>query len=646
MTTKGTGSFTDMTLGEVVKGLRRYQPFIMSVLAIVLIVAFLPGETGSKSSLSSGGGDVQAVGEGGTGSGGTGTGPGGAPAKGSAITSGGRIARGDGGGGPHDVPAYKISNTVDQFCDKSTGRLKFPTLYAPPCVPAFSGSNAGSPYHGVTGDTITVAIPYNQTSATQAAALAQNTDTHQQVQQTREMYNDLFNHHFQTYGRKVKLVEFNVSYNNNGSASEKDAECQADANKVTFQIKAFASWNECGTNAYENTLVKNGVLCFCTVTIPSSFYLNWAPYVWGTGLPDEEAAYVMRAEMICNEINPYPPKFAGDAELNTPIKKKRSFALIWPGPSAILNTTVYEAGAKFFEGLLRKCGVDLKYSDSFPIVDTNGAQDADPMMAKYKDAKISDIIVVSDPIDPEFLTAAATKNNYHPEWIVTGSALTDQTHFGRLYDQTQWQHAFGMGLVQDRVPNDKTDSYNTFFWQYKKTPPAPMSYPLIYPFFAWFYTGVQMAGPRLTPQTFQCGEPPYTSHTFSGDKGTKAGKPCVGKKFPGIFGYPISPTNYKKRISNTVIAWGDRIWDWDDYNLIDDAALIWWDPTVTGPDEGGDSTRPGMYRYMHGGKRFMSGEFPKGDQPWFKTANTETIFKDLPAADRPPSYPYKCYYMC
>jgi hypothetical protein len=512
-------------------------------------------------------------------------------------------------------------------------------------MPGWSGGNGGSTYNGVTKDTITVAIPYNQTTATQAAALAQNTDSHSQVIQTRNMYNDLFNHHFQTYGRKVKLVEFTSSYNNNGSASEKDAECQADANKVAFQMHAFASWNECGTNAYENTLVKNGVLCFCTTTIPASFYLNWAPYVWGNGLPDEEAAYIMRAEMICNEINPYPPKFAGDASLNSPVKTKRSYALIWPGPSAILNTTVYEPGAKFFEGLIRKCGADLKYSDSFPIVDTNGAADADPMMAKYRDAKISDIIVVSDPIDPEFLTAAASKNTYHPEWIVTGSALTDQTHFGRLYDQTQWSHAFGMGLLQDRVPNNLTDAYNTFFWQYKSGPPAPMTYPLLYPFFPWLYTGIQLAGPKLTVQSFQCGQPPYVSHTHTGDKGAKQGKPCVGKVFPGIFGYPISPTNYKSRVSNAVITWGDHVWPWDDYNLIDDGALIFWDPTVTGPDEGGQQGT-GMYRYMHGGKRYTAGEFPKGDQPWFNNANTQTIFATLPAADRPPSYLYACYYLC
>lgn len=646
MTTRGRGSFTDLTMGEVIQGLRRYQPFIFSVIAIVLIVAFLPGETSSKSSVSNGASDTSSTTGGGAGTQAAG-GPGGSSVKGTTLGNGGGGGSGGiGGGGSYAGPPIVLSAGTDQYCDRSTGRTKFPTLYAPPCMPAWSGGNGGNTYNGVTKDSITVAIPYNQTSATQTAFLAQDTDTHQQIQDTRKMYNVLFNQHFQTYGRKVKLIEYNVSYNNNDSTAAQDAECQSDANKVAFTYHAFASLGDCGTNAYENTLVKDGVLCFCTTTIPSSFYLNWAPYVWGNGLPDEEAAYVMRAEVICNEINPYPPKFAGDASLNAPVKKKRSFALIWPGPSPIVNSTVYEAGAKYFEGLLRGCGVDLKYSDSFPIVDTNGATDADPMMAKYKNAKVSDIIVVSDPIDPEFLTAAATKNTYNPEWIVTGSALTDQTHFGRLYDQSQWRHAFGMGLVPDRVPNNVTDSYNTFYWQYKTGPPAPITYPLIYPFFYWFYTGVQLAGPKLTVQSFQCGEPPYISKTHSGDKSEKApGKPCVGKVFPGIFGYPISPTKYKSRVANAVITWGDHVWPFDDYNLIDDGALIYWDPTVTGPDEGGQQGT-GMYRYMYGGKRFMRGEFPKGNPPWFSNSNTQTIFSALPGPDKPPSYPYKCYYLC
>jgi hypothetical protein len=184
-----------------------------------------------------------------------------------------------------------------------------------------------------------------------------------------------------------------------------------------------------------------------------------------------------------------------------------------------------------------------------------------------------------------------------------------------------------------------------YYWGYQKTPPAATTIPVIYPFFYWFYTGLQVAGPHLTVQTFQCGEPPYTSRTISGDKGSSASKPCVGKSYPGLFGYPISPAGYKARVSNPAIAWGDHFFPWDSYNMISDGALIYWDPAAQGPDET-NRNGVGMYRYMYGGKRFLWKQFPKGNQPWFNSANTVTIFGALPRADKPPSYPYRCYYMC
>jgi hypothetical protein len=112
-----------------------------------------------------------------------------------------------------------------------------------------------------------------------------------------------------------------------------------------------------------------------------------------------------------------------------------------------------------------------------------------------------------------------------------------------------------------------------------------------------------------------------------------------------MFGYPISPTHYTARISNPVISWSPKLWPWDDYNQLDDGTLIWWDPNASGQDETG-SNGTGMMRYMYGGKRYLYGQFPKGNQPWFNTSNTVTVFTSIPSADRPPSYPYRCYYMC
>jgi hypothetical protein len=541
---------------------------------------------------------------------------------------------------------------ADPWCDKATGRVKIPSLYAAPCVPVYDGNNGGATSLGVTGTSITIAVPFsnNQAQANATRAAAADTDTQAQAQQTAQNWLDFFEHHVQTYGRTFKLAYYTSTYNSNDSTAAQNAECQSDATYVAKTLKAFISWDmraeECGTTAYQNTLAKDGVLCFCTVTVPASYYLNWAPYVWGTGLPDETQAYLMRAEAICDEIAPYPPQFAGEADLNSPVKKARSFGLVWPGASSLDNTQVYVAGAKFFEQKLKQCGANLVESVSFPIVDPNGPADAQTMMAKFKSEGISDVILVQDPIDPVYLTTGATKQNYFPEWIDTGSALTDETHFGRLYDQTQWRHAFGVSLLPDRVPTPQTEPLRLYQWAYgSSAPPAASEYGLQWPFAFFLSVGVSLAGPNLTPYTFQCGQPPYTSQTHAGPQGSSAGVPCVGKTYPGLFGYPTSPSDYLQRVSNAVISWGSRLWPWDDYNMYDDGTLIWWDPGATGPDET-NSQGVGMWRYVDLGRRYLYGQFPKENPPWFNPANTVTVFSSLPGPDVPPTYPFKCYYMC
>ncbi len=66
----------------------------------------------------------------------------------------------------------------------------------------------------------------------------------------------------------------------------------------------------------------------------------------------------------------------------------------------------------------------------------------------------------------------------------------------------------------------------------------------------------------------------------------------------------------QQAISQPYLTWGDHgFWPDVDYNGIDDATLIWWDPTATGQDEiRKDGT--GMWQYVEGGKRYLPGEWP------------------------------------
>jgi hypothetical protein len=637
-------SFSELTLGDIGKGVTRYRPFLLAVGAVLLIVFLLPGAPKPSDTVAAGN-DKLVTGVKGEGANGPDTtdasgnpttdGSGTSFASGSGGGSGGG---GVGGGGSGAAPAA----TTDPWCDPATGRVKFPSLYAPPCVPPFSGSNGGATYQGVTASTVTWAVPEAQPNAASQAILTAggDVDTTAQREATRQGYIDLLEHHFQTYGRKVKLVFFQSAVNPNDSDAAKSSEAQSDAIKIAKEIKAFGSIGDAGDPAaFEDTLVANHVVCLCTVTLPSEYYLQRAPYVWGTGLPDETQDYQMRAEMICNEIFPYPPEYAGEADLNTPIKKNRVYSLMWPSEP----TNAYKPGAEYFVKRVKdECGMTIKDVVSFPLTDitdpASAQADAQTDMAKFKSDGVSSIIFVGDPVTPVYFTSAATKQQYFPEWIQTGSALTDTSFFARLYDQQQWKHNFGFSPLGDRVPQAAGDAYNVYNWQFGKKPDAASEYGTIYPTMWEAVLGMNLAGPNLTPTTFQCGAPPYTIKTH-------AGQACVGQKYPGLFGYPVSPTKWKTRVANPVIAFGDQLWPWDDYNQSDDGTLIWWDPNATGQSETG-TEGTGLYRYVSNGARYMYGSFPKAKMPWFDPNNTVTIFDSLPAADQPPTYKYACYYLC
>src|SRR5438309_4816437 len=197
------GSLGDVTLGDVAKGLRRYQPFVLAVAAIVLVAVFLPGKTtkttnaglaAGSSSATPAAGQAAAGTAGGAGGGAQGGGTSVGPANGSVRgPASAPAATTTGGPANPSAPASSPAATTDPWCDPATGRLKIPTLYAAPCVPPFSGDNGGATYNGVTAQTITVAVPEsnNQAQASALVAAANSTDTQAQIRHTTRGYLDI-----------------------------------------------------------------------------------------------------------------------------------------------------------------------------------------------------------------------------------------------------------------------------------------------------------------------------------------------------------------------------------------------------------------------------------------------------------------------
>ena len=437
-------SWKDLTLGDISKALARYRPFIAAVVAVVVVAVLLPGHGDRKSDVaaSAGAQSETTVAEGEV------TGP----ATATDVTADTSVSgpSAAGGGSRVTTPAGGVLKLpsgakVGPDCDAATGRIKVPSLVAPPCMPPFSGSNGGSTASGVNAKEIKVVFyqPQDDPLTTAALTAAGANNAPDDVWKTYQDYTDYFNKFYEAYGRKVVLTRVQ------GSGSPSDpAAANADGQTIVG-MKPFAVWGGNLPSFYE-VLARNRILCICTTSQPQETYEKSAPYVGYTPLMASTQAYIHRAEYIGKRLAGRKAVHAGSPVFQ---QQQRVFGLLYYETA----DQAYRAGAEFFKKEI------TKYGTSFKVVlpyrgppDYAGLQeDVQPLIQRLKDAGVTSVAMAADPISPAQFTLEATRQQYNPEWIITGSALTDTDLFARTYDRTQWSHAFGISLLTARLQEDR-----------------------------------------------------------------------------------------------------------------------------------------------------------------------------------------------
>ncbi|HMJ78052.1 MAG TPA: hypothetical protein VK507_18880 [Iamia sp.] len=192
-------------------------------------------------------------------------------------------------------------------CDRVTGRVKLPSVYAPPCVPVFDGDNGGETSLGVTADSIKIVVYQPAPGGDITAALSGLLDPEDVQQRTREAYIEMLADVFETYGRTID-VEVLVG----SGAADDDTAAAADAVKVAEEIKPFAVLGGPPlTNSFANGLADSGILCIgCGLSVPDSVYQDNAPYMWGN-LPTPEQFLVNFGDYIVKRLFRRTAEYAG-----------------------------------------------------------------------------------------------------------------------------------------------------------------------------------------------------------------------------------------------------------------------------------------------------------------------------------------------
>jgi hypothetical protein len=485
-------------------------------------------------------------------------------------------------------------------CDHHTGRLKIPSVYSPPCVPvaAPASSNGGATSSGVTGSSVNI-VYYQMQPGGLASTISAAAGTNAQALATAQAYVAMFNKVYELYGRHVNLIPFTAS-----GADTDPVAAHADAVTVAQQLHAFASINGPGeTNAYEDELARLHVLCMaCGDSSTNSQIQQNAPFQWAN-LPTADTSLYETVGYLLSKLNGKDAIWAGESSFHT---KKRKFIVVSetsepPAPGyAELTASLTK---KLTAGHANMASpTTLSYTLDLTTLPTQAATIAE----KLKASGATSVIFAGDPIMPIYLTKACASIGYFPEWVITGIVLTDTAALGRYYDQSEWSHAFGVSSLGVPVPVNAGDADHLYHWWYgATTEPASPAAPAIIPPIQQVFTGMQLAGPDLTPSTFTAGlfrAPPT------------GGGPTTPLDAYGYQGAAPRPS----------------------YSSPADYTFLWYDATAKGPDEEG-TNGTGLMRYVNGGARYRSGTVPAGPVPMFQVAGSVTTYATPP--DRAPSYP-------
>lgn len=450
---------------------------------------------------------------------------------------------------------------------------------SPPCVPFWQGDNGGSTYQGVTGDTISVAVP-----------------DYADGDPLLKAYQDFFNRRFQFYGRKLVLQGIAADY----SPTPDPATSQQNlAAKVDQEYHAFASTT---LDSYQGTvyyqeLARRKVLAVSNNPVYSQSQLGQlAPYVWQYPMA-LDTTMATTADWLCHRLVNATADYTTDPTL---FKKPRRFGLLWEATEdQRFDLTPIVDGLKACRGsfVVTK---QLPFNDESKTGNNTGAQyEQDPTVqaavTQLKQQGVTTVVCLCPVFVLGPVGVVASQQNYQPEWVVT-SYMQNELLFAQLTNnnsQNQRQGMFGISSIPRlvRAANDPSvwaiqeENPSLFNVSRDSSQYRQLIFQKLYRSLLLLASGIQMAGPHLTPETFAAG------------------------LHDAVFPNPYVPAIQAGTVG---FAGGS-------YSMTRDVAEFYWSNAALPPYTADTN---GTWCYVDGGARRRAGSWP--GQPAFFAANCDS----------------------
>jgi hypothetical protein len=488
-------------------------------------------------------------------------------------------------------------------CDAERKQITHYYFAAPPCVKPWKegASNGGVTAQGVTKDAIKVVVLQNS-PVPDPPKVSANFVLNQTTGKTGSPidavldYDAVYRHTFETWGRTIEY-EFVQSTGSDETAQRADAIAVVEKKPFAVLDVATTEGSSGGGPIFERVVADKGV----PVVIPAAPSSPQNPYI----------PYMLpMAEFLGKSLVGRKATFAGEDDLKS---KTRTFAVVSQGAglgTAAMDISIFKKELAKYGG---KTVVDLQYDPGTGDSDrtARAQEDAPTLATKLKASGATTVVLFVDPraMLPALLTQM-TAQQYFPENIITTFGFQDISFYGRIMDREQWQHAFGLVWFTPFVEGytDPIKASFEWYWGNDKGTFCTCVFATVGP----LYTGVHLAGPKLTRKTFAAAfaNSPPRGGFYSDSVTTLENAPVrPGLPNPGSRGY----------------------------------ALAWWEPDVTGPTQLQGVVGEGVTMYLSGGKRYVYGHFPKfarGKQPkFFDTSVSMFQLDKIPPGDVLPDYP-------
>jgi hypothetical protein len=466
------------------------------------------------------------------------------------------------GGGTGGAAAGDTSHCKD---GKQVGGLRV----APPCRPKFSGSNGGATYQGVSDKEIKIVLFSSEPNEQVDAILAT-----QGLAVDEEIYMDavtqyvkFINEHYELYGRKIVIKR--IVGDCPTTPPDYDA-CTAAAQAVVKEKPFAVIW---ATSLYATIFdvwARAGIVSLGGSSFDVGYYTRNRPFRYDVGMDGTQAADQI-ADYYCKKMATGNADHAGSRIHPTIGNRgtKRHLGIVVPEIEANVLT------AKRVQSKVDACNgggpkpLLRTYESNIETATTQTQATVSALIS----GKVTTVVCMCDPIAPVFLTKGMTSNGYFPEFLLPGLGLLDYDLLGRLYDPQQMAHAFGPSHLPVLADLDDTDQARVWRATGRQGHPCGDNGCGI----PWAYlnvmaTALQMAGPQLTPLTYERG---------------------LLQDLPDLYGGVETST-----------------WNWGpgDYTGTADAKEVFWDPNARSKVDG----KRGAYVPLNGGKRYKLGQWSGG----------------------------------